>query len=183
MRSKNNLTTKISLIILFRELWEEHIFWTRNFIISTISELDDLEFVTNRLLQNPTDFANVLKLYYGPEIANEFERLFREYLTIAASLVNHAKAGDTEAANEDRENWYKNADEIAAFLAKINPYWNMKKFLSLFYQHLKMTENEATYRLTGKYAQDIINFDLIQADALKMADIMSYGILEQFYYK
>lgn len=182
MRSKNSLTAKINLINLFRELWQEHIFWTRNFIISAVAGLEDLEFVTNRLLRNPTDFANVLKLYYGTEIAKKFESLFREHLTIAASLVNHAKAGDTEAANEDRRDWYKNADEIIDLLGSINPYWNMKKFKSLFYQHLKMTEDEATYRLNGKYAQDIINFDLIQADALKMADIMSYGILEQFYY-
>ncbi len=183
MRPKNNLTIMINLINLFRELWQEHIFWTRNFIISTVSELDDLEFVTNRLLRNPTDFANILKLYYGNEKAKKFETLFREHLTIAGSLVNHAKAGDIEAANEDRRNWYKNADEIVAFLASINPYWNMKKFQTLFYHHLKMTEDEAMYRLNGRYAQDIINFDVIQAEALKMADIMSCGIIDQFYSK
>jgi len=55
MRSMNNLTARINLINLFRELWEEHIFWTRNFIISAIAGLDDLEYVTNRLLRNPTD--------------------------------------------------------------------------------------------------------------------------------
>lgn len=183
MRAGNNISAKINLINLFRELWEEHIMWTRSFIISTVSELDDLEYVTHRLLRNPTDFANVFRLYYGDEIAKEFEKLFTEHLTIAANLVNHAKAGDTEAANQDRSDWYKNADEIISFLASINPYWSMKKFQSLFYHHLKMTEDEAVYRLTGKYAQDIINYDIIQSEALKMADIMSYGILEQFYYR
>ena len=68
MRARNNLSTKINLINLFRELWEEHIMWTRSFIISTVSELDDIEYVTHRLLRNPTDFANVFRLYYGDEI-------------------------------------------------------------------------------------------------------------------
>ncbi len=98
--------------------------WTRSFIISTVSELDDIEYVTHRLLRNPTDFANVFRLYYGDEIAKEIERLFTTHLTIAASLVTHAKAGDTEAVNQDRADWYRNADEISSFLASINPYWN-----------------------------------------------------------
>jgi len=142
MRARNNLSTKINLINLFRELWVEHVMWTRSFIISTVSELDDIDYVTHRLLRNPTDFANVFRLYYGDEIAKEFERLFTEHLTIAASLVTHAKAGDTEAANKDRVEWYRNADEISSFLARINPYWNTEEFQSLFYSHLKMTEDE-----------------------------------------
>lgn len=181
MRTRNNLSTTINLINLFRELWVEHVLWTRLFIISTVSDLDDIEYVTHRLLRNPTDFANVLKLYYGEKIAKEFERLFTAHLTIAGDLVKHAKAGDTEAANQDRTNWYKNADEIISFLSCINPYWNMREFQSLFYHHLEMTENEAVYRLTKKYPQDIINYDMIQSEALKMADIMSNGILDQFY--
>jgi len=155
--------------------------WTRSFIISTASGLDDLELVTQRLLRNPTDFANVLRNYYGDEIAKRFETLLTDHLLIAASLVNNAKAGNTDAVNEDRKKWYKNADEIASFLSEINPYWSMKYFQSLLYEHLKMVEDEAIYRLNGKFASDIAIYEPMEAIALQMADLMAFGIINQFY--
>ena len=112
--------------------------------------------------------------------ANEFEELLRNHLLISGKLVTDAKAGDTNAAAEDRRNWYANADEIADFLARINPYWSKQEWQSLLYDHLKMTEDEATYRLSGQYAQDIMIYALIEDEALKMADYMSQGIIKQF---
>ncbi len=60
-----------------RKLWEQHIMWTRSFIISTVDNLGDIEFVTKRLLRNPSDFAAVLKNYYGSEKADKF-RLYNK---------------------------------------------------------------------------------------------------------
>lgn len=172
---------QIFLINTFRKLWEQHIMWTRSFIISTAAELGDLEYVTERLLRNPTDFANVLRNYYGAENAKRFETLLRDHLQIAASIVNNAKKGNKEGVVEDRKKWYKNADEIAIFLSEINPFWSMRKFRTLLYSHLKMTEDEAVFRLNNKYPLDIMIYDSIQAEAMKMADFMSYGIMNQFF--
>lgn len=171
---------QIDIINTFRKLWEQHIMWTRSFIISTAADLADLEIVTARLLRNPTDFAIVLRNYYGIEKSKRFETLFREHLLIAASLVNNAKAGNTEAVLADRKKWYNNADEIALFLSEINPFWSMRKFRSLFYDHLKMTEDEAIYRLNNRYSSDVMIYDSIETEALLMADFMSYGIINQF---
>lgn len=172
---------QISLITTFRKLWEQHIMWTRSFIISTAAELGDLEYVTQRLLRNPTDFANVLRNYYGADKAKRFENLLRDHLLIAASLVNNAKSGNKDGVAEDRKKWYKNADEITIFLSEINTYWSMRKFRTLLYSHLKMTEDEAVFRLNNKYPLDIMIYNSIQSEAMKMADFMSYGIIHQFY--
>lgn len=47
------------------------------------------------------------------------------------------------------------------------------------YSHLKMTEKEAALRLQGEYEEDIRVFDEIEMEALKMADYMSCGIINQ----
>lgn len=39
------------------------------FIISTAADLGDLESVTKQLLQNPSDFAQVLRIFYGDKKA------------------------------------------------------------------------------------------------------------------
>ena len=164
----------------FRKLWFEHVVWTRSFIISTAADLGDRKAVTDRLLRNPSDFENVLKPFYGTEKAKRFNNLLTEHLTIAARLVNDAKAGNTEAVNEERRKWYANADEIADFLSGINPYWSKNEWMLMLHDHLKLTETEAVERLSGQYAQDVSLFDAIEDQALMMGDTMAEGIFKQF---
>lgn len=170
----------MNIINTLRKLWQEHVQWTRSFIISTVSNLDDLSYVTQRLLENPQDFADVLRNFYGYEQSQEFESLLKEHLLIAAKLVNDAKAGNTKSADADRIKWYKNADDIVQLLSEMNPYINKKEWQNLLYNHLKLTENEAVYRLTKQYANDIANYDEIENQALDMADQMAADIIRQF---
>lgn len=171
---------QIGLSNELRRLWMEHVMWTRSFIISTAANLGDLQFVTNRLLRNPADFAEMLRPLYGDDIAMKFKNLLTQHLMIAGDLVNAAKAGDTKTADEKRKKWYENADAIANFLSEINPYWNRNIWQTMFYDHLKMTENEAVQILTGQYDQSIAQYDAIQKEALEMADYMTSGIIKQF---
>jgi hypothetical protein len=171
---------QMDIVNTFRELWEEHIMWTRSFIISTVSDLGDLDLVTQRLLGNPEDFADVLRRFYGYDNSRKFEALFKNHLLLAAKLLNDAKAGDTQSVDADRAMWYKNADEIADFLAGANSYWDKKEWQNLLYDHLKMTEDEAVYRLNMQYKEDIANYDSIESQALNMADYMASGIINQF---
>lgn len=169
-----------ALLNMLRELWEQHVYWTRFFIISTVSDLEDLKNVTNRLLQNPDDFAKLLTPFYGTKIAKQFADLLRQHLLIASDLVNAAKKQESGNVEIARRKWYANADEIAKFLALINPYWDEAVWKNLLSNHLEMTEREAVLRLNGNYSEDIKNFDSIEQQALKMADYMFSGIVQQF---
>src|SRR6185369_13013956 len=48
-----------------RRLWEDHITWTRLFVVSAIGDLPDKGATTDRLLQNQVDIGNAIKPYYG----------------------------------------------------------------------------------------------------------------------
>lgn len=171
---------QVNLMHQLRMLWGQHVHWTRSFIISTAADLGDLDAVTARLLRNPADFAKVLHQFYGAKGADRFQELFTQHLLIAADLVQAAKRGDTAAADAARKKWYENADDLSAFLAQINPFWNKAEWQELFYSHLRMTEKEAVLRLAGSYAEDIKLYDMIEEEALEMADAMSLGIIKQF---
>lgn len=164
----------------FLRLWTEHVMWTRFFIVSAVFGLSDLDEVEKRLLQNPADFAALLRPLYGTQTAAKFQKLLTEHLIIAGKLVNAAKVGQSAEADEIRKQWYQNADEIAAFLSGINPYWREKAWQTMFYDHLKMTENEAAQILSGKYEASISEFDAIQKQALEMGSYMASGIMRQF---
>lgn len=182
MMSMSNQYTpqQIRLMNRIRQLWGQHVYWTRFFIISTAADLDDLESVTGRLLQNPKDFAELLTPFFGTRAAGRFEELFTKHLLIAADLVNAAKSGEAGKVNTARDEWYKNADEIAEFLSSINRYWSKAKWKSMLYSHLEMTEKEATLRLQGNYTEDIHVFDSIENEAFIMADYMFSGITKAY---
>lgn len=163
-----------------RLLWEQHVVWTRLTIISIVFGLPDVDLVTNRLLRNPQDFAALLRPLYGDRIASRFAELFTSHLVIAAELVKAAKAGDAKAAADAEKRWYANADEIAAFLGSINPFWSEQQWRNMLHKHLALTKAEAVNILTGKYAEGITVFDQIEKQALEMADVMTCGIIRQF---
>ncbi len=50
-----------------RKLWEDHITWTRLYIVSAIAELPDLDATAGRLLQNQTDIGNAVATFDGDE--------------------------------------------------------------------------------------------------------------------
>ncbi|WAG63519.1 acetylglutamate kinase [Clostridium estertheticum] len=167
---------------VMRSLWEQHVAWTRMTLISIIKDLPDVDFVTNRLLRNPIDFERVLEVFYGYEIASQFSDLFKSHLVIAAQLVKAAKAGDSKGSADAEKRWYANADEIAVFLSRINPYWSQENWKAMLYEHLRMTKSEAVNILTNNYEESITEYDEIEKQALKMADVMAEGIVKQFLY-
>lgn len=148
-----------------------------------MTDSPDVDLVTNRLLQNPIDFENALRPFYGDKIAAKFSELLKDHLTTAAQLVKAAKAGDNKTAAEAEKNWYANADEIAVFLGKINPYWSQEEWKSMLYNHLKLTKAEAVAILSKNYAESIRLYDEIEKQALEMPDVMAQGIIKQFPYK
>lgn len=163
-----------------RSLWEQHVEWTRFVITSIVFGLSNLDPVTNRLLRNPIDLENILLPYYGNEVSSRFADLMKNHLVIAAQLVKAAKAGNKDAASKAEKNWYINADEIAAFLGSINPYWSEEDWKRMLYEHLSLTKSEAVNMLNKKYTEDISTYNEIERQALAMADMMTNGIIRQF---
>jgi LysM repeat protein len=163
-----------------RKLWEEHVEWTRMAIISTASDLPDLNMVVARLMRNPGDMAAALRPLYGDANAAKFGSLIAEHLRIASQLVNAVKAGDAQAAQRAEVQWYANADQIAGFVNSLNPYISREDFRQMLYAHLALTKAEATARLNHNYENDIALYDQIENQALSMADSMASGIVKQF---
>src|ERR1041385_237585 len=104
-----------------RKLWEDHITWTRVFIISAAGDLPDKDAATQRLLQNQVDIGNAIKPYYGDAAGEKLTALLKEHITTAAEVVAAAKANDKAKLDDANRRWFANADAIAEFLSNANP--------------------------------------------------------------
>jgi hypothetical protein len=164
-----------------RKLWEDHITWTRLYIVSAVDGLPDQGATAGRLLQNQADIGEAVKPFYGEAAGDQLTALLRDHILIAAELIDAAKSGDTAAFQDANTRWYANADEIAAFLNRANPEnWPLDDMQAMMRDHLDLTLQEAAARLDGDYAADIAAYDEIHAQILDMADMLSMGIIHQF---
>ncbi|HEV8338543.1 MAG TPA: glycosyltransferase [bacterium] len=164
-----------------RRLWEDHITWTRLYIISVAADLADKDATAERLLRNQEDIGNAITPFYGKAAGEKLTALLREHILGAAALLAAAKAGDTAKVNDASKQWYVNADQIAAFLSGANPNnWPPAEMKKMMREHLDLTLGEATARLKGDWAADIAAYDKIHAQILHMADMLSAGIIRQF---
>lgn len=163
-----------------RKLWEDHITWTRVFIISAAADLPDKAAATDRLLQNQVDIGNAIKPYYGDAAGNQLTTLLKEHITTAAEVVTAAKAGDKAKQDDATKRWFTNADQIADFLSKANPKsWPQAEMRKMMRDHLTLTTEEVVARLQGNWAADIAAYDKVHEQILHMADMLSAGIISQ----
>ena len=164
-----------------RRLWVDHVTWTRLFIVSFAADLPDLQPTTDRLLQNQVDIGDAIKPFYGKAAGDQLTDLLTDHILTAAQLLKAAKSNDTVAFDQAKADWYANARDIAAFLHQANPHnWSLADMRMMMRDHLDLTLQEAAQQLGGDYAASIATYDQVETEILRMADMLSAGIVAQF---
>jgi hypothetical protein len=164
-----------------RRLWEDHITWTRLFIVSAAADLPETQPTTERLLRNQKDIGDAIKPFYGRRAGERLTSLLEEHIVLAAELVGAAKAGDQAAVERHSSAWYRNANQIADFLNRANPrHWPRREMRSMMRSHLDLTLAEAVAHLEGDHNRSIRAYDRVHRQILAMADMLSDGIAAQF---
>jgi len=163
-----------------RKLWEEHITYTRNYIISALAGLPDAESVANRLFKNQEDIGNAIKPFYGDAAGSQLAMLLRDHISIAAEVVQAAKAGNNDQLAAGQKKWASNADDIAKFLSGANPNWKEMDLKNMLHRHLDLTTAEVTSRLKKDWSADQKAYDDGHAHMLMFSDALTDGIAKQF---
>jgi hypothetical protein len=164
-----------------RKLWEDHVTWTRLFIVSAAADLPDLDVTAERLLQNQADIGDAVSPFYGDAAGDQLEALLREHILIAADVLAAAKSGDQPSLEQALDDWYRNGKQIARFLHDANPdNWPLHHMRAMMREHLDLTLEEATQRLQGDFAADVAAYEKVHVAILEMADMLTDGIVKQF---
>ena len=164
-----------------RKLWEDHIVWTRMFIVSSVADIEDANTAAGRLLANQDNIGDAIKPFYGEAAGEQLSTLLRDHILIAADLLTAAKSGDSAGVDEANARWNDNANEIADFLSAANTRnWPQAEMREMMAGHLEWTLAEAVARLNSDWDADVAAYDRIHRDILHMADMLSIGIIKQF---
>jgi hypothetical protein len=163
-----------------RDLWADHVIWTRQYIVSAAADQPDADAAAKRLLANQEDIGRAIVPYYGEDAGRRLTGLLKDHILIAVDVVKAAKANDQAALKTADQRWHANASDIATFLSGANPNWPRADVQSMLNQHLALTTQEATARLKKNWSDDIATFDKIFDQAMMMADTLTDGIVKQF---
>src|SRR5438105_3260041 len=77
-----------------RKLWEDHITYTRNFIVSFAGNLSDQDAVSARLMKNQEDIGDAIKSFYGDAAGKQLTGLLKTHILGSVDVLKAAKSGD-----------------------------------------------------------------------------------------
>jgi hypothetical protein len=176
-RSQSAITVRLD----WRALWPDQVTWTRSYIVSVLSDLDDVEVVERKLVQNQEQVGNAIAPYYGGLAGHRLAAVLREHIVIAVEIIRAAKAHDARALATAQDRGRKNADALANLLNRArNPFWDKPALQAMFYKHLEYVTMQVDYRLKQDWAAEIRAYDDGLQHVLLIADMLAEGLVQQF---
>lgn len=164
-----------------RKLWEAHSETTHQLIISTLSDLPNQEETIQNLIQRQNEIVNAIRPFYGNDAGDDLAELLEEHTLIGVTMLQAARKADPKAFEDSVERWYSNADEIAEFFQETNQEnWPLRKTQPMIRAYLDLTLEEALARWNGDFAASDAAHDKVQNQALKIADMLSEGLINRF---
>lgn len=164
-----------------RALWQYQVTWTRSYIVSVLSGLDDVGPVERKLVKNQEQIGNAIKHYYGGMAGNRLAVLLRQHIVIAIEIVRAAKAQDAGALERAQECGFKNADAISNLLNRAgNPLWDKQYMRQMFYKHLEYVMLQVSCRIKKDWDAEIKAYDDGLQHVLLLSDLLAKGVVQQF---
>lgn len=168
----------LNLILDFRQLLTELAYLTRFYIISVASGFGDAQAIADRLYELPLKFLSKAELIFGRPLGEELVTLLSNHIVNLQIMVNALKTGDQETAAASSQRLYSNADLLAAYFARINPFWNENQWRNLFYTYDRTVIEQAVTVMSGEYVRSLEVFDRLLLNALAMADYLANGFIQ-----
>ena len=164
-----------------RKLWVSNAIWMREYIVNTIGADLSLDAASKRLAKSQDDIGRAFAPFYGAETGSKVTTLLRQHTSLMREMIEASMAKNTAKRTEADKQWRANADSITTLLSTVNPTnWPMATIQPVLVGGMNLTIAETNARLKRDYNADVETFDTILAESLKLADMLSGGIIKQF---
>ena len=169
---------QMSQIYKIRMFWFELNTWVRNFMLSRYRGIGDVNEVFNRLQQVPIDYVNTLEQIFGENPAiDELQLELNAYIDLIDNLITAQMAGKSDDINRITQLLYQNANERAASVSKLNPFWNENEWRTRLHNNLRSTLEASTTFLTGDYARNMDIYSTLLDNAESTSGYFAQGLI------
>lgn len=165
-------------IYQIRMLWFELNSWVRSYMLSRYRGIGDETQIYNRLKELPTEYANNLRRFFGenPSI-EQLELLINEYVELIDQFITAQIQGTTDEQNRITKLLYQNADQRAAAVSSLNPFWEESEWRNRLYKNLRSTLESSVTFLTGDYDRNLSIYSRLIDYAESASDYFAEGLL------
>lgn len=168
---------QMNIIIAFQKMWFKIAIWFRSYIRAAIYETPNLKSVTNSLIYLPSEVYSVFSIFSGTEAAHDIKSIFDDFIKVAIEVVEAMKYEDNVLTNSRIIEWYLTADELAAYLARINVNWDENHGRYLLYQYIKIKIDEINAVIIGNDEVEMELYKMVEDVNFLLASYMARGIL------
>jgi len=180
-KEKASVTKLSDLKGALRDLWMGHVFWVRNVALATKYGNDEAAKVAEgEAVANAKAIAGSIEPYYGKAASDKLFGLLAGHYGAVKEYMTASYANDNSGKDSARDKLIKNADEIAVFLSKANPYLPKDTLYGLLTAHggHHMAQIEA---LNAKnYADEAKVWKEMKTHMYVISDALAGGLAKQF---
>jgi hypothetical protein len=169
---------QMNAIYDIRMFWFELSTWIRAYMLSRYRGVGNEAQILARLKQVPVNYTNQLKQFFGEKNVERDLQLINTHIDLISALITAQMAGNTEEINRITRELYRNADERAAFLASINPFWDENEWRRRLYDKLQATINESITFQTGDFARNLDIFSTLLDQAEETSSYYMQGLVD-----
>ena len=173
-----------NIIFRARIIWRDIATWIRAYLVYVHFESDPKlqEMTINKLMSLPIQFGNMIRLFFGDAVADEYTDILTNYIALLIHVIYALKIGDVNAIEELTDQLMQNTNQRADFLSKINPFWQKNELEGLMNTFTNMTIHEAETFFSGDYENNLRIFDRLLAHTTITGDYAAQGIMNYLKY-
>lgn len=171
------LSTRLAL----RDLWVEHIFWVRNYVLANQQgDRKEADTAATQVVSNATSIANSIAPLYGQPAADQLLKLLAGHWGAVKHYSDASVGKDAAGKNAAVAELTSNAKAIAQFLAKANPNLPEGTLVTMLSAH--GGHHVAQIDQLGKkdYAAEANTWAQMRQHMLVLADTLTSALVKQF---
>ena len=141
-----------------RMAWMNLIFWTRMYLMSVDADGKDRQEVGERALQAADEITDVFANHLPIAATRQLRNLLARHMELTEELIFTQKSGNMENYDALIKDWYGNANQIAALIGEVNPYFGGRETRNMLLNYLDMTRESIEQQFNGEYGASIDTF-------------------------
>lgn len=166
---------------VLRDLWVGHIFWVRAVSVALINKQDAAAKVSEQqAVENAKTIAATIEPFYGAAARDGFFKLLAGHYGAVKAYLVATIAGDAAAQSTATQSLTSNADEIASFLSKANPYLQKDAVQGLLLAHGGHHIAQIQQLKDGQYAAEAQTWEEMKNHVYQIADATADALAKQF---
>ena len=164
-----------------RDLWIGHIFWVREVSIATIEKRDAAAITAEQqAVTNARSIAATIEPFYGAAAKDTFFKLLAGHYGAVKAYLVATVADDAAKQGTATQSLTSNAEEIATFLSKANPYLPKDAVNNLLLAHGGHHIQQIQQLKDHKYEAEAHTWEEMKNHIYQIADATADALAKQF---